>query len=93
MLLHDDIARKHGADLVLELERAISELWVASSENPVGTKILAELRLHGRRDVDIGEDAKAFVLQRFDHPGDGLIEGKVEALGEVVAHRHLREER
>jgi hypothetical protein len=45
--------------------------------------MLAELRLQRRVDVDIGEDAEAFALQRFDHPGNGPIEGKVEALGEV----------
>lgn len=57
ILLHDDVAGQHGPDLVLELQGAICELRVASAENPIGAKILAELRLERGSDVDIGEDA------------------------------------
>ena len=67
VLLHDDIAGKHRADLVLELQSAVRELRIAHPENPVGTKLLTELSLHRCLHVDVGEDAEDFALQRFGH--------------------------
>jgi hypothetical protein len=86
MLLHDDIAGQHRADLVLKFERAISELRIACAKYPIGTKILAELRFERRLEVDIGKDAEAFEVQHLDHAGNGVAEGKVERFREMMGH-------
>jgi hypothetical protein len=90
ILLHDDVAGQHGPDLVLKLQSAICELRVASAENPIGAKILAELRLERGSDVDIREDAETLALQRVDHARNCLIEGNIEPFGEMVVHRAAR---
>src|SRR5690242_16433366 len=87
ILLHDDVTGQHGPDLVLKSQGAICELRVASAENPIGAKILAELRLERGSHVDIGKDAETLALQRLDHARNCLIEGSVESFGEMVAHR------
>ena len=61
--LHDDVARQHGADLVLELERLVSELGIAGAQDAIPAEIGADLVLQGVLDVDLGEDAEAFLLE------------------------------
>jgi hypothetical protein len=77
MLLHDDIARQHGADLGLELEGVVRQLRVASPEDSVGTKVLAQLRLQRGAHVDVRKHPEALALQHLTDPRNRLIERAV----------------
>src|SRR5581483_4402620 len=83
VLLHDDIAGQHGADLVLKLQGPISELRVAGAQDAVGTELLAKLRLHGCPDVDIGEDAEALAPQGLGRAPNGIVEARRQCLGKI----------
>jgi hypothetical protein len=59
-LLHDHVARKHGADLVLQDERFVSQLRIAGAEDPVPLEYHADLFVQRLLHIDVGEDAEAF---------------------------------
>ncbi len=90
-LLHDDVARQHGADLVLCQQGSVGERRVAGAEDAVGTEGLAELLLEGLSDVDVGQDAETSFVELGDDALDRQVEGEVELAGVVVAHDALRE--
>ena len=50
-LLDDNIAGKHGSDLVFELKRLMGKLWVAGPKDAVVAKLDPELLAEGFRDV------------------------------------------
>ena len=62
------------------------ELRIARAEDAIGTERLAELRLHGGADIDIGQHAEAFLLERLGRTRDRLVEGNVNRLGKMIAH-------
>jgi hypothetical protein len=43
------------------------------------------------RDVEVGEDTEALALQCLHHARHRLIEGNVERLGKMIAHRRQRQ--
>ena len=72
-LLHDHIARQHGADLVFQLERFIGELWIARAKYAVLAKRYADLLAQSPLHVDLRDDAKAFGLESGDSPRNGIV--------------------
>ena len=72
LLLHHDVAGQHGAHLVLELERAMGERWIASLEDLVWTEVDAQLLRQRGADVDLGEDTEALVGESLRHRRDRL---------------------
>jgi hypothetical protein len=56
-------AGQHGSDLVLKLKRLRRKRGIACAENAIVAKFDSELFLESFLDVDLGDDAEAFLLE------------------------------
>jgi hypothetical protein len=83
-LLNDHVARQDRADLFIELDRSVSQLWAACDEDEVGTKIDSKVPSQSFTHIDFGEDYEAMAFQGFLCSANGILETHVCALGEVV---------
>lgn len=86
VLLHDNVARQHSADMALVLQRPVGEVGVARTEVRVGAEIDVDLLFQGVLHVDGGEHAEALGFQHLGGSFDRRIEGQINGLGEMVAH-------
>jgi hypothetical protein len=61
----DDVARQHCAQVPLDADCVPGNLWVAGPKDQMGRHLDIQLFLHGRGDVDLGQNAKAAIAQRL----------------------------
>src|SRR6187551_189073 len=71
-LVHHDVAGQERAELRFGRQRLVGEARVAGAEDGVGLALDAELLAQGRLDVDLTQDAEAFLLQLGADPLDGV---------------------
>ncbi len=84
-LLHDDIAGQHCSDLVLKLQRAMSEGRIAGAKYAVLAKVHPELLPEGLLNVNIGQNPESLDLESGDDARNGIFERSVEQPGVVIA--------
>lgn len=58
-ILHDHIAWQHGSDLVVGGQRLVRQRGIARAEYPIISEIDVELFLHGRFDINFGQNTKS----------------------------------
>lgn len=85
-ILDDDIARKHRADLILNLERLVGQHRIACAKDAVAPKVDVDLLLQGVLDVDLRNDAEAFLLQNLGCAANSIIETDLQRLRKILAH-------
>src|SRR6516225_3642169 len=62
---------------------------VAGAEDAIRTEVLADLRLQRAGNVDLGQNAEAFALERFLHPRECRVEVTGRLATDVVGHPSL----
>ena len=86
-VLDHHVARQHGADLVLDLQRQKGERRIAGAQNVIIAELDAQLCLECAFHIDFGDDSETLLLKRVARPLQGFVEPDRQGLGEIVAHR------
>jgi hypothetical protein len=89
LLLENNIAGQHSADLVLRPERSVGQLWITCAKDEVGMKIDIEPFLKDILHIDLRHHPEVVALQRFLCRRHGGIKTHVRHLGEMIVHSGL----
>src|ERR1019366_6337228 len=91
-VLHDHVARQHGSDLIIGGQRLVRQRRITRAQYPIISEINVELFLHGRFDIDFGQNAKSLGFERLDDAFYYGREASTHGFRDIIFHLNTSSE-